>query len=76
MKRMLKYLLPLIMAVVFWDCADKPESSVLETALSDLSSMTSACHADISAAPEKSLFEGFQWVFTATHRNEVTELQR
>lgn len=49
MKRMLKYLLPVIMAVVFWDCADKPESSVLETALSDLSSMTSACHADISA---------------------------
>ena len=78
MKKMLRCLLPVIMAAVFWNCADKSVSSVQEVAPADLSVMASACQTGISSAdsefclPNQVSFSNSHRVQTAPRRTTGT----
>lgn len=78
MKKMLRYLLPVIMAAVFWNCADKSVSSVQEVAPADLSVMASACQTGISSTdmefclPSQVSFANSQRVQSAPRRTAST----
>lgn len=50
MRRLLKYLLPVIVTAVFWGCADHSVPHVSEIAVADICFDGSACHTDISAS--------------------------
>lgn len=71
MKRLLKYLLPVVMAAVFWNCADKSVSSVPEDVPADLSVMASACQAGFSSADSEFCLPN-QVSFTNSHRVQTT----
>ena len=78
MKKMLRYLLPVIMTAVFWNCADKSASSVQEVAPADLSVMASACQTGISSTdmefclPSQVSYANSQRVQSAPRRTAST----
>ena len=78
MKRLLKYLIPVIMAAIFWNCADNPASAVPEDVSAGLSVMASACQTGISSAdmefclPSQVSFANSQRVQSAPRRTAST----
>ena len=74
MKRILKYLLPVVLAVVFWNCTDTPASSVPEEGLADFQLVEMSCHSSLSATesefcpPRQVSFANSQRVQSAPRR--------
>lgn len=79
MTRLLKYLLPFIAAVVFWNCSDAHVSSISEASLPDMAFQEAALQTNISASdselclPRQVSFAGSQRVQSTSRRTSSVQ---
>ena len=83
MRKLFKYLLPVLVAVVFWNCAENPVNPVSEESVADIYLIDAACQSSLSSTdhefcpPRQVSFANAQRVqstprrTTGAHRNNL-----